>query len=160
MPMTSRRTPNWLVVVAAAYLLGALGVGLWPRPVDSGMHPEIFSALAFLHRIGLPQGFGYNALEFTANVGFFVPIGLLLAMLLRPRRFYLAILGGAMLSGSIELSQLVFLPARYASWKDIEANTLGTVIGVLAVVIARGIWMNLRARSDINPANPATPATR
>jgi hypothetical protein len=154
--MTRRRI--WLVVVAAAYLVGALIVGLWPTPVDAGLRTLIARALGFLHRDGLPSGFGYAALEFSANILFFVPIGALVCLLLSRRVQLLAIPIGALLSGAIELSQLLLLPARFASWNDILANTLGAVIGVAIVVIVRAI-RGARGRR-LSSASPAISATR
>jgi len=154
--MTRRRT--WLVAGAAAYLLGALVVGLWPTPVDAGLRGLIARALGFLHRDGLPSGFGYAALEFSANILFFVPIGVLVCLLLTPRVQLLAIPIGALISGSIELSQLLLLPSRFASWNDILANTSGTVIGVAFVVIIRAIRAARGRR--LSSASPATSAAR
>jgi hypothetical protein len=155
--MTPRRI--WLVVVAAAYLAGALIVGLWPTPVDAGFRTQIAQALGLLHRDGVPTGFGYAALEFSANILFFVP----LICLLLPRRLsLLAIPIGSLLSGAIELSQLLLLPARFASWFDVIANTLGTVIGVAIVVIIAAIGRAVRgARGrQLSSASPATSATQ
>jgi glycopeptide antibiotics resistance protein len=133
--MKRRRT--WIVAVAVIYLTGALVVGLWPTPVDGGLRRQIAEALASLHGDGIPSGFGYNALEFSANIAFFVPIGVLICLLLPRRIQLLAIPIGALLSCAIELSQLLFLPARFASWNDILANTTGTIIGVVIVMIVR-----------------------
>jgi glycopeptide antibiotics resistance protein len=126
-------------VVAAAYLIGALVIGLWPTPVDAGSRTLIVKVLGFLHHEGLPSGFGDAALEFGANILFFVPIGVLICLLLPRRLSLLAVPLGALVSGAIELGQLLLLPARFASWNDILANTIGTVIGVAIVVIIRGI---------------------
>ena len=137
--MTRRSRRIWLGIVTALYLAGAIVIGFWPTPVDRGIDGQIDGVLAFLHRGGLPLAFDYQALEFTANVCFFIPVGLLLCLELRPRLWFLAVLAGVLLSGGIELSQLLLLPARYASWNDIAANTIGTCIGVLLVLIARGV---------------------
>lgn len=131
--MTRSRT--WIVAAASIYLSGALVVGLWPTPVDGGIRRQIADALAFLHRDGIPSSFGYNALEFGANIAFFVPIGILVCLLLPRRIQLLAIPIGALVSCAIELSQLLFLPARFATWNDVLANTTGTVIGVVIVMV-------------------------
>lgn len=133
----------WLVSIACAYLVGALLIGLWPTPVDAGLRTTISRVFAFLHHDGLPDNVGYSTLEFTANIAFFVPIGLLLALLLPRHRWWLAIVLGAALSGMIELSQLLLLPARYASWNDILANSTGAVIGVALVLVFRGVRWGL-----------------
>jgi peptidoglycan/LPS O-acetylase OafA/YrhL len=153
-----RRRRTWLAVVAAAYLIGALVVGLWPTPVDAGSRTLIVKILGFLHRHGLPGGFGYAALEFGANILFFVPIGALICLLLPRRLPSLAVPLGALISGAIELSQLLLLPARFASWNDILANTMGTVVGVAIVVIVRGL-RGTRGRR-LSSARRATSAAR
>lgn len=156
--MRSRRRP-WLLAATVVYLAGALVVGFWPTPVDRDLRGLIARALGVLHRGGLPNGYGYDALEFSANIAFFVPIGVLLCLVFARRLWLLAILCGALLSGVIELGQLLFLSARFASWQDVEANTIGTAIGVTIVLIARGIRALARA-SRVSGASRAKPAAR
>ena len=155
-----RRRSTWLVIVTTVYLLGALVVGLWPTPVDRALRHLISAALGHLHRSGLPGS--YDAIEFTANIFFFVPIGLLVCLLLSRRLWPLAVVLGALLSGAIELSQLLFLPARFASWNDVLANTIGTVIGVLIALVARGIRSARMRRPGrtLSGASRATSAAR
>jgi hypothetical protein len=83
----------------------------------------------------------YHVVEFSANIWFFVPIGALFGMLFPIRRWWAAFLCGAAFSGSIEIGLLLSLPARYASWLDLEANSLGTLAGLTAVVVARMLWI-------------------
>ena len=133
----SRSKLQIAVGILVAYAIAVLLVTLWPTPVDQGFEPTISRGLALLHRNGLPTWFGYNKLEFAANIVMFVPAGLLVAMLLRPRRWYLALLVVPMLSIGIELTQSVFLSSRFATVNDVIANSLGAAIGVLAVLAVR-----------------------
>jgi glycopeptide antibiotics resistance protein len=85
--------------------------------------------------------------EFAANILLFVPLGVLVAALLGGRRQWWAVPIGAMLSGLIEVAQLLFLPSRVPDGRDVLANTLGTVIGAVIV------WSLSGARSV--PSQPA-----
>ncbi|MFC5503567.1 VanZ family protein [Lysinimonas soli] len=150
----------WLIIISSGYVVAALVVGLWPTPVDAGIRTQIASVLGALHHAGAPSTLDYSTLEFTANIGFFVPVGALICLLLPARRWFFAIPIGAALSGMIELSQLLLLPARFASWNDVLANTTGTIVGVILVLMARGIRRLVRSAPDVSPANPATSAER
>ncbi len=99
-------------------------IGFWPSPVDRGTG----AFLLWLGRV-VPL-FSYARLEFLSNVILFVPLGVLVARLLRVRR-YLAIGVGLLVSAGIELIQWLLLPARTPSPVDVLANTIGTAFGVL-----------------------------
>ena len=78
---TKSRAREWIAVVAlAAYGSGVLMATLWPTPLDQGYEASIQKVLAVLHRNGVPAWFGYNQLEFSANVLMFVPLGPLITM--------------------------------------------------------------------------------
>jgi VanZ family protein len=164
-------TPGWrrrtIGAVAAAYLVGALVVGFWPTTVDTpSLDGMINLTLARLHADGLPRSFGFDAVQAVANVLFFIPIGLLVYLLLPPRRWYLAIVIGMLGSGTIELGQLLFRPHRVASWEDVATNSIGTAVGVAIVLAMRGVRRRGQYRAQrrgsrrISPASPATSATR
>lgn len=114
-------------------LLGCYGVvlalvGFWPVHVDANAGPLI---LWLQDRTGL----AYETIESGTNVLLFLPMGILLALLLR--RAWTAMLLGCAASAAIELGQALFLPGRTASLADIAANTAGCVLGVLLVVLVR-----------------------
>lgn len=120
-----------LAIVGAAVLAGALAIGLLPTRVDGGVERPIRAFIDSLQAAGAPAWVNYDLVDFVANIGFFVPIGLIAALLLPWRLWWLAIPIGAALSGALELGQALFLPQRYASLTDILANTLGAVVGAL-----------------------------
>jgi len=124
--------------ILIAYAIAMLVVTLWPTPVDRGFEPTISRALGVLHRNGLPTWFGYNKLEFSANIAMFVPAGFLVAMLLPARRWWLALLIVPTVSLGIELTQAIFLSSRFATFNDVIANSLGAVIGAILFVAMRG----------------------
>jgi glycopeptide antibiotics resistance protein len=130
-----------LVSIAFALcLLALLLVTLTPTPVDQPFEKLLTRLISELHERGLPRMIGYGEIEFGANVAMFVPIGFLTALLL-PRRFaWVAILVGPLLSAVVETTQLVFLPARYASVLDVVANSAGSLLGVgIAAALRRAV---------------------
>lgn len=131
----SRRLATTLLVL---YGIGVLVVGFWGSPVDAGAHPGILRVLDLAHRAGLPVWFGYGALEFTANVVFFVPLGLLVVLRLGTRAWWAGAAAGLVVSAAIEVGQALFLPARFASLDDVLANTSGAVIGAMVGVVLLG----------------------
>jgi VanZ family protein len=128
------RNPRRVALLAGAAVLclvGVLVVGYLPSRIDGGVEPVVRRVLAWLQGLGAPEWVNYDFADFVANVGFFVPIGLVAALLLPWRVWWLAMPLAAVLSGAVELGQALFLPERYASWTDVLANTLGGVLGAL-----------------------------
>ncbi|WP_420366415.1 VanZ family protein [Curtobacterium sp. L3-7] len=138
----SRRIAAWVIGV---YGVGVLFVGFAGSPMDAGAHPFIIRALDALHRLGVPGWFGYGALEFSANVVFFLPLGLLVVLLVGGRRWWVGATAGLVVSACIETGQAVFLPARFASLDDVLSNTSGAVIGALVGVVVLGWAVRRRA---------------
>lgn len=116
---------------------------LSPTPIDRGYGPSITQFLDTLHRNGVPGWFGYDSLEFTANVVMFLPLGFLIGLAVPRRLSWAALVIVPAISIAIEVSQAVFLAARTASVTDVMANTVGGVIGV-AVAVAFGAMMTGR----------------
>ena len=149
--MTSERLRQWtapspsrLRVTIALALLGVyaafvLGVTMWPTPVDRGLESSIDRVLEILHKYGVPWWFGYNKLEFSANIAMFIPIGLFLGLAIAHRLWWVAILAVPAFSSAIELTQYLLLPSRYATLMDVLANSIGGWIGVLAAFALRAV---------------------
>lgn len=119
---TWRQPRAWLI----CYLVAVTLVALWPAPVDSGagrLLRAITRVFPFLT---------YMRIEFGSNVLLFVPLGVLLALLVKTRR-YLVVPMAMVSSAAIEVTQAVFLSARTASPLDVLANTLGACVGLLLV---------------------------
>jgi acetyltransferase-like isoleucine patch superfamily enzyme/VanZ family protein len=118
--------------------LAALGfIGFWPTPVDrplSGFLADVFSAL---QEHALTAGINYGVVEGAANVLLFIPLGLVLALLLPVRRWWLAALAGLFASMAIEAVQYLLLSQRQASLRDVANNSLGALLGALAIRLAR-----------------------
>ena len=145
-PATHRPRLQLAAGILIAYAIAVLTVTLWPTPVDQGFQPSISRFLGLLHRHGLPVWFGYNKLEFGANIAMFAPAGFLVALLLPLRRWWLALLICPAISIGIEITQAVFLSSRFATVNDVIANSLGAVVGVVIYLVARGTLRTLAAR--------------
>jgi glycopeptide antibiotics resistance protein len=112
---------------------------MWPTPIDQDYRSAIDKVLRVLHRNGVPGWFGYNKLEFTANVGMFVPLGFLLALVLPARRWWLSLVIAPLFSVAIEATQGFFLSARFSSAWDVVANSIGALIGIILALIVRAL---------------------
>lgn len=75
------------------------------------------------------------ALEDTANIGLFVPLGVVLALRLRPGTAWAV---ATAVSICCETAQL-WIPTRHASALDVAMNAVGAAIGIAAVVIRRRV---------------------
>ena len=127
-----------LAAALAVYAGFVLAVTLTPRmPGTSSIALLVNAALAEFHRRGLLVGVEYDTVEFIANIGMFVPLGVLTALLLPRRAWWVLLLAGTAFSGFIELYQLLLLPGRVGEWRDVLSNSLGFLVGAGVVVIIR-----------------------
>ncbi len=132
------RTPGIVTVAAAAgYLAAVLWITLGPVPWAQEslaenplgiLNPEAWTARS--------TWLGGRPLEFLMNVAMFVPLGALAAAVGRSRALLAAPFA---LTVGIELVQIA-LPDRASDPRDLVANALGAVIGI---VIARA-WLARR----------------
>jgi VanZ family protein len=73
--------------------------------------------------------------EFLANVGLFVPLGVFLLLLVGTRLWLVALAAGIVLTSMIENIQRE-VPGRVPEPRDVAANSIGMFIGIaLAVVL-------------------------
>lgn len=82
--------------------------------------------------------------ELLANVAMFVPVGVVAALVL-PR--WAAVLGPALLTLGIECAQIPLVD-RVSDPRDLVANLLGGVVGVLAVSLHRAARRPQRGSRD------------
>src|SRR3954452_9126769 len=129
------RGRRWTVGVFVVYLVGLVRLTLWPQIGADAGFDVLRTFLAWLDGHGVPLSYGVT--EFVANIVLFVPFGILVMLLATRWPAWLVVVAGALTSGLIELTQLLFLPDRVSDVRDLVANTLGTVIGVAALLVAR-----------------------
>jgi len=132
------RAREWLAVSSiVAYGAIVLLATLWPTPLDQGFESSVDRVLDVLHRNGIPEWFGYNKLEFSANIVMFIPLGFLVSMLLPAKVWWLAFVICPGLSIGIELTQGALLSGRFATVSDVIANSAGGFIGALVAFVIR-----------------------
>ncbi|WP_313955638.1 VanZ family protein [Paenarthrobacter nicotinovorans] len=120
----------WRTTLTAVYLFGLAVVGFWPSPVDKPIQGTLDAILRCLHSHGVPRWFDYNFVEASANVVMFIPFGLLIAITLPSKNWWQLTGVGLMASTCMELGQLLFISARFASLTDLVTNTSGAFIGI------------------------------
>ena len=113
-------------------------VTLTSSPVDQHFTPAVIDTTYKLQNVGLPTWVSYSSVEFTANIVFFAPVGLIVVLLVGLRRWWWGAGAGFVLSGSVEFGQLLFLPDRFASLDDLLANTTGALLGAVVGVVLVG----------------------
>ncbi|BCW55725.1 hypothetical protein StoSoilB19_30990 [Arthrobacter sp. StoSoilB19] len=111
-------------------------VAFWPSPVDKPVSGQLTAILHFLHGHGVPGWFNYKFVEASANVALFVPVGFVSRLASPEKRWWQIGAFGLLVSGCIELGQLLFLHDRFASPSDIVTNTSGALIGCLLAALA------------------------
>ena len=73
--------------------------------------------------------------EFVANIGLFVPLGVFLLLLVGSRGWWVALAAGIVLTSMIENVQRS-IPGRVPDPRDVAANSIGMFLGVaLALVL-------------------------
>lgn len=132
------------ILLAVAYFAVLAGILFWPSPVDRPVDSALMHVIQWLHGHGLPQWFvGYRKVEFAANILLFVPFGIVAALRLPRRLWWLAVVIAAAVSGLVELAQAILLPDRVPALSDIIANTSGAFMGALLVLF---VWSVRRRR--------------
>ena len=72
--------------------------------------------------------------EFLANIGLFVPLGVFLLLLVGTRLWFVAIMAGIVLTSMIEAVQKQ-IPGRVSDPRDVAANSIGMFLGVALAVL-------------------------
>ena len=135
-----------LTVLTLVYL-GIVGlVTLGPQPFDEGSGSLVWALLRFFSHHRQTAWIDYWTLQFGANVLMFVPVGLFFLLLLGRRRWWLAVLVGVILTSAIEFTQQ-YLPGRVSDPRDVLANSVGALIGVLIALIVTWPAAIRRARA-------------
>ncbi|MFD0047169.1 VanZ family protein [Pseudarthrobacter scleromae] len=132
----------WRLVLLAMLVPLAI-IAFWPSPVDQPVQGQLAAVLKFLHRHGIPDWFNYRFVEASANVALFVPVGVVSSLAFPSWPWWKIGAFGFLISGCMELGQLLFLHNRFPSPLDLVTNTSGAVIGA---VLAAAALKQLQAR--------------
>jgi glycopeptide antibiotics resistance protein len=116
-------------------------VTLTPEQLATGPGSFIAGLLDFLASHRVTAWIDYVILEKLANVGMFIPFGLLVALQLGRRRWWVGWAAGIVFTCLIEGTQATLLsPTRYATISDLWTNSLGAGIGAVLGLIIMIIW--------------------
>jgi glycopeptide antibiotics resistance protein len=140
---------EWVAILVV--LAAILTITFWPTPVDRPFAHSLSGILAQLHRAGVPAWVDYSFVQTASNVVMFLPLGALIASVVWRTFWWVSGVLGLALSLSIELTQYLVLPARFATAGDLIANTAGALLGGL-VVAAFSHWTRRRRRTSEIPA--------
>jgi glycopeptide antibiotics resistance protein len=105
-------------------------VTLTPGSVAPTSSDLVLRVLARLERYDELSWLTYDRAEYLANIALFVPVGLFLLLLFGSRLWWLALAAAIFLTSSIETVQRV-VPGRVSDDRDIAANTIGAVAGIV-----------------------------
>lgn len=124
----------WLSTVTVAYLAFVGWVTLTPAeqaPTQSGLVLRVLTRIQSYQRM---DWLTYDRAEYLANVALFVPVGVFLVLLFGSRLWWLAIALALAMTSLIETAQQV-IPGRVSDQRDIAANTMGAVVGVIVGLV-------------------------
>lgn len=131
--MRGTATPQAWRAVLAGFLAFLTLVGFWPSPVDQPVQGQLAGFLILIHALGVPSWIGYGFVEATANVVLFVPLGVLGALAFPKKPWWQIGALGLLVTGCMEMGQLLFLHDRFPSPLDLATNTAGCLLGFLLV---------------------------
>ncbi|UAL29172.1 VanZ family protein [Nocardioides rotundus] len=124
------------LVAASLVVLGCVvfqATGSLPTRVVSAVTEQLLA-------IGVSPTLAESSrVEFALNVAMFVPPVAVAALLLPRIRWSEWVVIAFVVSGVVELVQGFLLPDRSATFSDVVANTLGGLIGALAVSATRRV---------------------
>lgn len=125
----------FLGLLTGGYLVFVGWLTLTPQPIGRDQQDLVLRVLDALHRRGYAEAVDYDRLEFLANIGLFVPIGMFLLLLFGTRLWWVAALASFAMTVFIESAQRG-IPGRVSDERDLLANTVGALIGIaLATVL-------------------------
>ncbi|MDF2574031.1 MAG: VanZ family protein [Agromyces sp.] len=140
---------------ALAYAVGVLWLTVGPAPwraTGNQLDGGILNLDAWTASVTWTTGY---LAEMAFNVAMFVPVGIFAALLIRRRRWPLAVVAGFGFTALIELIQVPL--ERISDPRDLVMNASGAVFGVLLVVVARGVRKVAEVAAHL--ADPADDAT-
>lgn len=151
-PVLSLLTGGYLAIVA--------WLTLTPQSYASERIAIIYRVLDALHRRGYLLGIDDSRLEFIANIALFVPVGMFLLLLFGTRLWWVALAASFAMTAAIETAQR-YIPGRVPDERDLLANGMGAVIGVLvALVLTAPATLRRRRRRRARVENDERVAAR
>lgn len=150
----------FLSLVTFAYLGFVAWLTLTPASGMPSWEPKAQALVDRLHAHQLALWLTASRVEFLANVGLFVPVGLFLLLLFGTRLWWVAVAAGFLLTSAIETAQQS-IPGRVSDPRDVVANTAGAAIGVaIGLVLTFPSTMRRRRARLAARHQPGVPARR
>lgn len=140
-------------IMLGAYIAVLAVVAFFPFPVDRPIDGPLLRIIRWSAQHGLGV-ITYARVEFGANIVLFIPLGLLLALLFGPHRWWRAPVICVVATVIIELGQGALLSHRVASVGDVIANSTGGMLGALAAVAIMAAVTARRRR--LEPHSPGS----
>jgi len=148
-------------VLFVGYALFVVAITLTPQMPGSGtVARTVNRVLAALHNRGLPLSIDYLTIEFIGNILMFIPLGVFMAMLVSHRHWWVLLFTGTLMSGFIELTQLLFLPSRYPEVRDLISNSTGFLLGALGPSSSDFSLPTATPSSNATAKTPSAPQCR
>ena len=133
------RTVPLVLLILYTVFIGL--VTLTPNQMDTGPGSFIAGLLEFLASHRVTAWIDYDILEKLANVGMFIPFGLLVALQCGRSRWWAGWVAGIAFTCLIEGTQATLLsPTRFGTISDLVTNSLGAGIGAVVGLIVMTIW--------------------
>ena len=123
-----------LSLLTGGYLAFVAWLTLTPQVDAAGRISVMYRVLDALHRRGYLLSIDEPQLEFLANIALFVPVGMFLLLLFGTRLWWAALTASFALTTFIEIAQRS-IPGRVPDQRDLMANGLGAIIGVLVALV-------------------------
>ena len=123
-----------LSLLTGGYLAFVAWLTLTPQAYAAQHISIIYRVLDALHRRGYLESIDDRKLEFLANIALFVPVGMFLMLLFGTRLWWVALGASFAMTSAIEFAQRS-IPGRVPDERDLLANGMGAVIGVLIALI-------------------------
>ena len=149
----------FLSLATLAYLAFIGWVTLTPGSEAPTSSDLVLRVLARLQRYDELTWLTYDRAEYLANIALFVPVGVFLLLLFGSRLWWLALATAITMTSFIETVQRA-VPGRVSDERDIAANTLGAVAGILLGVVLTAPATLRRWREEDERRPAATYARR
>ena len=146
-----------LSLLTGGYLAFVAWLTLTPQVDAAGHISVVYRVLDALHRRGYLLSIDDTELEFLANIALFVPVGMFLLLLFGTRLWWVALAASVAMTTFIEIAQRS-IPGRVPDERDLMANGLGAVVGVLIALVLT-LPATLRRRRKRRATATATTAT-
>ena len=123
-----------LGLLTGGYLAFVAWVTLTPQTYAAEHIAIMYRLLSVFHRHGYLLSIDDSRLELLANIALFVPVGMFLLLLFGTRLWWVALAASLALTTAIEIAQRS-IPGRVPDERDLVANGLGAIIGILVALV-------------------------